>query len=493
MNYEAIIAQKDDEIRQLSEKISELTHHIAMLEKHIFGRKTEKFIPTPDPNQLSLFDVQEYQKEEKAEVDKQTVTYEREKKKSRHNGRQLLANCTHLPVDERIIDTEHDANDIHIGYETTERLAKKPGQLFIIRYKRCKYKKADEDKIITSPAIEEPIAKCEADVSLLADVIVSKFVDHIPEYRQQQIYKREGVTIPASTMNGWIHQLGPYMKLMSEYIKAQILTTNYIQKDESTIKVMDGKKNKTHTGYMWVMSAKALDYVYFEYQKGRDRTGPLTTLKEYRGFLQSDAYDVYEIIDKTYEHITHFLCWAHARRKFFEALTNDQKRSEYALAEIQKLYDIERHCREKEYTTQQRQVAREEAKDILVRFKEWLDQESFKVTPRSPIGKAMAYIITRWEKFTKYTDYGEVEIDNNIIENAIRPLALGRKNYLFAGNHQAATNIGYFYTVMGTCKALNVNQYDYLVWFLSRVASVKTSDIATLAPDIYQRLMTPDM
>ena len=497
MNYEAIIAQKDAEIAQKdvaiqhqAARIEELAHQIAQLQKMIYGRKSERFIPEVDTNQLNIFgDVVPV--EPPSETQKETITYQREKKKSDHKGRQLLAGCTHLDVEERVIDADHDDNDIYIGDEITDKLAKKPGKLFIVRYIRRKYKKAGQDIIITAPAIEEPIAKCEADISLLVDIVVSKFVDHVPEYRQQQIYKREGVVIPSSTMNGWVHQLSPYMKLMSEHIKDQILQTSYIQQDESTIKVMDGKKQGTHTGYMWVMGSVSLKYVCFEYQKGRSREGPVNSFKHYKGHLQTDAYEVYDIIDKIYGDIQHFHCWAHGRRKFAEALNNDKSRSEYALSQIQKLYEIERHCREANHTHDQRKKERQAAKPILEQFKEWMDKEALIVTPRSPIGIAIGYMVKRWDKFTKYTDHGNVEIDNNIIENAIRPLALGRKNFLFAGNHVAAVTIGYYYTIFGTCKALGVNPYDYMVWFLTKVPSTKTSEMAKISPDQYQKSIEP--
>lgn len=491
MNNEAIISQNKVQLAQMNQKISELMLYIAKLEKMIFGPKSEKFIPTLDTNQLSLFNELADPINDKAEPQIETVTYERVKKSSLHKGRQLLSNCSHLEVEDRIIDVEHEEGDIHIGDEISERLAKKPGKLFIIRYLRRKYKKANEETIVTAAPVEEPIAKCEADVSLLADVIVSKYVDHLPEYRQIQIYKREGVCIAPSTMNGWVHQLGPYFKLMAEYIKTQILKSGYMQQDESTIRVMDGSKKSTHLGYMWVMLSKKQGYVYFEYQKGRDRSGPAANLKNYEGNLQTDAYEVYEVIDKAYAKIIHFLCWAHARRKFDESKNNDKARSEYALTQIQKLYAIERECKEAQCTPEQRLDARQASKDILVEFKKWLDAESLKVTPRSPIAIAISYLTKRWAKFVKYTDYGEVEIDNNLIENAIRPLALGRKNYLFAGNHAAATNIGHFYTVLNTCRLLTVNPYDYLVWFLTKVAYIKTSEIGILAPDAYLQTLNP--
>jgi transposase len=489
MNYEVIISQKDAKIAELELTITDLSHQLEMLKKAVFGKKSERHIPLNDPNQLSLFDIPEDTKNPYIETITEDINYTREKKKITPKGRQILADCGHLPIEEVPVPFEHKEGDVFIGNEYVDRLAKKPGYLYVRRYVRAKYKRAEDGTIVIAPPINEPIPKCAADVSLLADVVVSKFVDHLPEYRQQQIYKREGVRIPPATMNGWVHQLATYMEIMAQYIKTQILTSRNIQEDESTIKVLNEKKGKAHTGYMWVMLSHSLKYVYFEYQQGRDRAGPLEALKGYKGLLQTDAYEVYEVINKAFADIIHFLCWAHARRKFYEALENDKKRSEYALAQIRKLYAIEEECRKQNHSSEQRKEARKESKEILKSFKEWLDTESLKVTPRSPIGKAMAYVIPRWEKFTRYTDYGEVEIDNNIIENAIRILALGRKNYLFAGNHQAAKNIGYYYTVLGTCKALGVNPYDYLVWYLALAPSTKTSQIGSLAPDAYLKTL----
>jgi len=490
MNYEAIIAQKNAKIEKQSAEIKQLWHLVDQLRKQVFGHKSERYIPVENPAQLNLFGAQDQtDTPEEADVaEKETITYEREKKKSNQKGRQLLANCDHLPVEEIIIEPEHEAGDICIGEEITDKLAKKPAKLYIKRIIRRKYKKAGTDVIVIAPVIEEPIDRCEADISLLSDIVVSKYVDHIPEYRQQQIYKREGVMIPPSTMNGWVHQLCQYMKHMSDYIKQKILESGYIQQDESTIRVMDGKKQGTHTGYMWVMGSPELKYVCFEYRKGRGQQTAVDNFKDYKGQLQTDGYAVYENIDKLYGDIAHFQCWAHGRRKFIESKGNDKARSEYVLEQIQQLYAIEQQCREDKSTHEERRIARQAAKPILDNLKEWLNKESVKVTPKSPIGKAISYLLARWEKFTKYTDYGKVEIDNNIIENAIRPLALGRKNYLFAGNHEAATNISYYYTVFGTCKAQGVDPYAYMVWFLSKVAGTKTTRIGGLAPDAFLKL-----
>jgi transposase len=490
MNYEAIIAVQEKTISLQKEKIISLEllnrdylHQLEQLKKLIYGRRSERFVPNIEMDQLNLFSQEFAQEQEQVVEEKETITYER--KKSKHQGRQLLSGCGHLPVEEQIIDIEHDDQDIHIGDEISTKLAYKPGKLYRKNTIRRKYKKANSDQIIIADPVVEPIARCEADVSLLAHITVSKFVDHLPEYRQQQIFKREGVVIPSSTMNGWVHQLGPHIELMAKHIKTKILESKYIQQDESTIKVMDGKKQSTHLGYMWVMSSPQLKYVCFEYMKGRGREGPMKTYAGYEGDLQTDAYEVYEIIDKAYKQINHFYCWAHARRKFIEAQSNDKTRSDRGIHEIQKLYAIEQICRDQNLSYDQRLEQRKQAIPILEEFKKWLDNQVNNVTPSSPIGKAILYLLKRWDKFTKYTQYGHVEIDNNQIENIIRMLALGRKNYLFAGNHDAAANIGHYYTIFGSCKALGINPYDYMLWFLGKVSSTKISMISTIAPDAY--------
>ncbi len=495
MNHEALIAEKeallvrkDKEIRDLALKNADLTHQLEQLKKLIYGRKSERFIPaSPESTQLSLFDDVEVVEQTPA-AEKETITYERNKKQSDHKGRQLLASCSHLPAEEEVIDIAHDEGDKHIGDEVSEKLAYKPGKLYIKRVIRRKYKKANEERIIIAPVVEEPIARCEADVTLLAYIVVSKFVDHLPEYRQRQIFQREGVVIPSSTMNGWVHQLSASMKLMAEHITSSILDTSYVQHDESTIKVMGEKKGGTHLGYMWVMSSPQMKLVSFSYHKSRGREGPENWLKTYKGDLQTDGYSVYETLDKKYGDITHYSCWAHARREFFEAKNNDASKSEGALEFIRRLYAIEDKCRNQGYTDQQRQEERKQSGEILGEFKIWLDEQYQKVTPKSPIGKAIGYALRRWNKLVRYVDHGHIEIDNNMIENAIRPLALGRKNYLFAGSHEAAQTIGYYYTIFGTCKMLGVNPYEYMVWFLKNIAATKISEIASISPMAYKNL-----
>ena len=486
--YKALIQQQNKVMKLYEEKLQNAMDQIAQLQRIIYGAKSERFVPVD--NQLNLFsDLLNDKKEDELQT-QQIKAHQRELKKSKHKGRQLLSQCGHLEVEEQMLDIDHSEESKKIGEVITEKLAYKPGKLYRIRYKRPKYKdpKTQEIKIAELP--EVPIDKCEADVSLLAHISVSKFVDHLPEYRQQQMFKREGVVIPPATMNNWTHRIAQLIQPVCHHIKQQILNTGYIQIDESTIKVMSGKKNRTHLGYMWVLNSPEQDMVYFEYDTGRSKAAGEKMIPGYEGEIQSDGYEVYESLNKSNDS-QHFLaCMAHARRYFDKALANDRDRSEYVLKKIQQLYQIESRCREDSSTAEQRkQIRQEMAKPILKELKTYLDEQALTATPASAFGKALGYTIKRWKKLIRYLDNGRLEIDNNLIENAIRPLALGRKNYLFAGNHDAAANIANFYTIFGTCKKLGVNPYKYMVWCLQRINGTNIQQIHSISPVNYKKIL----
>ncbi len=497
MNYEEIIAVQHSQILAMQSSydslkqkyeldVANLTHQLEQLKRLIYGKKSERFIP--DTSQiLNLFSILQSNEEAALEADQikpaEKIKVDYERNKTNQKGRKLLSNCGHLESETQIVDVDHSEGSIKIGELTTEKLGYRPGKLIVLKTIRPKYKDQQTGEIKVAPMPSEALPKCEADVSLLAQIVVSKFVDHLPEHRQQQMFKRLGVVIPPSTMNDWTHQVASLMKLVALQLRKEILDSQYVQIDESTIKVMFVKKDKTHQGYMWVVNDPKTKNAYFEYQEGRGRAGPKLLLKDYKGKIQSDGYNVYEHIDALYESIDHFCCMSHARRKFDEALTNDKTRASQALVFFQELYKIEDDCRTEGISANDRQLKREyKALPVLQDLRIWMDKQALHVTPQSPIAKAIRYSVERWDKLTKYVNHGEVEIDNNLVENAIRPLALGRKNYLFAGGHEAATNIGHFYTVFSTCKAHEVNPYDYTVWFLNKVANTKITNMHMLTP-----------
>ncbi|MBK9151584.1 MAG: IS66 family transposase [Saprospiraceae bacterium] len=209
---------------------------------------------------------------------------------------------------------ECQEGEVEIGKEITRKLAIDIQKLYVKCIIRPKYKNTSTGQIRVAELPSEAPPKCEADESLLAQVVVSKYVDHLPEYRQQQIYKRQGVVISPSTMNNWVHRIAELLRPVAECIKKQILQSGYIQMDESTIKVMFVKKGTTHQGYMWVIVDPVSKSGYFEYRHGRGRAGPAEMLRDYKGKIQSDGYTVYETIDRIMAEVEHYNCWAHARK-----------------------------------------------------------------------------------------------------------------------------------------------------------------------------------
>ncbi len=248
------------------------------------------------------------------------------------------------------------------------------------------------------------------------------------------------------------------------------------------------KKGSSHRGYYWVYHAVEENLVIFDYREGRTREGPEEILKNFKGYLQTDCYGAYDAFDKKQD-ITLIHCMAHARRKFEQALENNKERAEYALKEIQKLYAVERECREASLGYQERKAERQEKSlPVLASLEKWMKEEYVKVTPGSSIGKAIFYSLSRWKKFSLYAENGMLEIDNNLVENAIRPVAIGRKNYLFAGSHQAAQRAAMMYSLLACCKKNNVNPHEWLEDILKRISDHPINRIEDLLPNNWKQL-----
>jgi transposase len=270
---------------------------------------------------------------------------------------------------------------------------------------------------------------------------------------------------------------------LGEALREIVLSSNYIQADETPIKVLDkDKKGTTHQGYYWVYHSPQHSLVFFDYRKGRSREGPQEILKNFKGYLQADGWGAYEAFDgRDSIHLIH--CMAHARREFEKALGNDKSRAEYALLELQKIYAIERECDEMGVDYQERKKIRQErALPMLDSLKVWMLEEYTKVTPASAIGQAIHYSLSRWEKLCRYTEDGILEIDNNLVENAIRPVTIGRKNYLFAGSHEAAQRAAIMYSLFASCKKNKVNPEEWLKDILNRISDHPIRKIHELLP-----------
>jgi transposase len=395
-----------------------------------------------------------------------------------------------LPRETVVIEPETDTSLLkQIGAEVTETLQYHPPKLIVLRRERPKYvDPANEDRgVIIASLPARPIDKGIAEPSLLANVTIEKYVDHLPLYRQVQRFTRLGITMAASTLGDWVSGTADLLvPLYNEMVK-EAKASGYIQADETPIQVQDGdKKGKTHRGWYWVYHAREPGIVIMDYQAGRGRDGPRTLLAGYEGLLQCDGYQVYDQFDSQ-KGISLAGCWAHARRYFFEAKGSAENRAEHVLGEISLLYDIERVLREENASPEERRrVRQEKAAPILDKLRAWLEENEG--LPRAPWGKAVSYALTRWNRLIAYLEEGRLEIDNNLVENTIRPVALGRKNYLFAGSHDAAQRAAVIYSLLATCKKHGVNPQVWLTDVLTRIPNHPAKDVSELLPHHWKEI-----
>lgn len=491
----------------LNHTIADLTHQLAQFKKMIFGSRHERFVATDDNKtnpQLSLaLDADTIAQCKITDATKieyiRTKTEVTVNKPKAHPGRMKLPD--HLRREIIILQPDTDVSGLKkIGEEISEVLEYIPCEFYVKQFIRPKYVQPLIDinsTIITASLPGRLMEKCMAGEGLVAQILVDKFADHLPLHRQLQRFQRVGLTIAQSTINDWVKAALNHLSAVYVKHKQIVLESHYLHVDETTIKVLDENKKarpngssgrgKTHLGYYWVYHNNKQKMVLFDYRQGRGREGPEDILKDYQGYLQTDGYVAYEAFEKRPD-ITVLNCMAHARRKFVEALENDKARSEYALGLFGQLYAIEQKIKDEGLTGDAvLQLRQQKAVPILETLQKWMIEEYPKVLPRSPIGAAMAYCLPRWKKLSIYTTDAVLNIDNNPVENAIRPVAIGRKNYLFAGSHDAAQRSAMVYSLFATCRLHNINPYDWLKDVLQRMHLYTTDNIEELLPQNWKK------
>ena len=466
-----------------------LKEQIAELRRLIFGSKSERFISSQsDEHQLGLFE-EDTQQEDTAEQEQ--ITYSRTKPKEKQIPVRALLPA-HLPRVEEIIEPESLNKDaVKIGEQITEILEYNPAKIFVRKIVRPKYVLKDQQRIFIAELPTLALPKSNAGAGLLAHILASKYVDHLPFYRQRQIFKRQNLKLSDSTLSGWFNATTRLLEPLYDCLQNNLLKSNYLQADESPIGVQDSHKSESlHTGYHWVYHAPIEGLVLFKYDKSRSAKAPSKFLQDFSGTLQTDGYKVYQNLQiKTI--LKNLSCMAHARRYFEKALDNDHSRASHALEKIQVLYALERKIREKQLdNTTIIRYRRRYAKPILKQLHDWMQKEYPKVLPKSSIGKAIAYSLRLWSQMSAYTEDGSYQIDNNLIENAIRPLALGRKNYLFAGSHKAAQKAAMMYSFFATCKINQVEPYAWLNDILQRIPEHKANKLDQLLPQNWKKTAT---
>ena len=482
------------ELQQLKAAISKKEAELAELKRLVFGRKSERFVPEQAaPNeQLNLFVQHDHEGSEEKTVLQAVQAHSRKKAKPR---RMKLPEG--LPVVEVRINPHPDEIKgwVKIGEEITEELDYVPGYLRINRYIRPKYARPKSEQnadtegnnIFIAPLPSRVIDKGIPSAGLLAYILVSKFVDHLPYHRIIQIFKRAGMDIPASTVNGWVAKCVELLRVLYLYHKARMMECGYLMGDETKIKVLKSpnranKKNKAHQGYFWVYFDPGGKQTLFIYDPGRGGKYPREHLDGFKGHLQTDGYSVYDAFERT-EKITLVGCMAHIRRKFEKALDNDKERATHVLTTMQGLYAIERKAREEGFSHEQRLALRqEEARPIMDELKAWLLENRDQVLPKDSIGEAITYACNRWKYMERYLEDGKLEIDNNLVENAIRPVAIGRKNYLFAGSPEGAEWAAIIYTLLSSAANCGHNPSEYLKDILLRLPDQPLNYLDELLP-----------
>ncbi len=494
-------------IEEKDAKINKLLDQLAWFRRKFWKPSTEKYIPQ-DPNQCRIdfegLDMLPEEKKYAQEAEKEVITYERRKPKKEKEQPVRTSLPEHLRRETEVIEPEGiDENWVRINVEVTEVLNLKPGELYVRRIERPVYalKKSlllqnveqESGKNIRIASLPDnlPLKKSNADASLLADIELGKYLYHLPFHRIIAIYKQLGVSIPASTMNGWHKDACDLLRALYHRLKEIVLSSDYIQVDESTIPVINNEKQKAAKEYLWVVRAVIEKLVFFHYDKGsRAQKVIVELLRDFKGAVQSDGYGAYSI----YENKMGVLllgCWAHARRKFEEARQEDKTGAEYALGQIGLLYKVETMADEQNLDDRQRAELRcRLAYPIMQAFEKWIETYYPKALPRGRMERALRYTHTIYRRLARYHLDGKYKIDNNLIENSIRGMAIGRKNYLFCGNHDSAENAAIMYSLMESCKAQDVDPREWLTDVLKRITSYNNDyslDLANLLPHNWKK------
>jgi transposase len=489
-SLKSLVHQLHEALHKSVRENDQLQHRLAMLLKARFGPRADRL----DPNQMLLFAT------EMMQVVEQSSTGPRPKKPANGQPKREGHGRRRFPEDLPRLLMVHDLSEdqkrcpgcgemrTKIGEERSEQLELEPAKLYVIQHIRPTYacrKCAGNVETASKPL--QPIERGLAGPGLLAQVITAKFGDHLPLYRQEDILQRSGHAIPRSTTCGWVASCASLVRPLYDLMTGIIRQSKVINTDDTTVPVLDPKRGKTREGRIWVyVGDQEHPYTVFDYTPTRCRDGPEQFFGPYAGYIQADAYGGYDFLFKPRgEGVTgptELGCWAHGRRYFVEAEQSDVLRSHTMVAMIKLLYEVESEA--KELDADARHTLRQEKSvPILARIKAWLDQQKDQVLPKSPMSKAISYCLSNWDALLRYTQDGDLAIDNNAAENALRPIVLGRKNWLFAGSDNGGRTGAILASLVASCKRHGVDPYAYLKDLLTRIAATPISQLDQFLPD----------
>lgn len=461
-------------------RIAQLEHQVDQLLKRLYGPRADR-IPADQP---TLFgDPPAGPEPPPVETPSQSRP---ESKSTGHGRRSLPANLRRVTEVVDIADAEKIALGgtwTPIGETVSETLDYTPSSLFVRRIVRPKYvvrfdDKPDELKVADLPP--QALPRCKAAPGLVADVIVAKLVDHLPLYRQEQRYARQGVDLARSTLCNWMAETADVLMPLYDLLKARVLAAGVVHTDDTPIPVQDPDRDHCRTGRLWTYVSTA--GTVYDATEDRCRDGPLDFLKGFQGFLQCDAYAGYdELVRHGRGAVVAVGCWAHVRRKFVEAEKASPREAREAVARIGQLYAVE-HAATDLDPTARAALRRREAKPMLDAFAAWLEAERAKAVPRTPLAEAIGYAINQWDTLTVYITDGRLAIDNNTAERAVKPFAIGRKNWMFFGSDHGGRTLAVLASFTATCRQFGVNPWTWLRDTLAALPTTTADQLADLLP-----------
>jgi transposase len=484
--------------KQVSEdqrKIEALQQQLYWLRNQVFGRRSEKGVPVEQQALPFATAAGEVEERHSDEDDTKAQEIEVPAHRRRRGGRKPLPEnlpreiIELKPADDDLCCRGCNSDKTRIGEDRTEELEYQPASFFIREYIRPKYACRKCESGVTQAALPaRPIDKGRPGPGLLAHVVTSKYGDHLPLYRLVAMFRRHGIEISRSTLSEWCGAVADLLKLIAIQVAAEVLLSKWIQCDDTTVEVQDRSRSPAYPrGHIWVYRS-ADGSAFYDFTWKRNSEGPLRILDKFQGYLQADAAPAFDDVHQKLP-IIEVGCWAHARRRFKEAVRTSPKEASQVMVWIGELYGIERSAKKQGLDSEGRRAQRQErSRPILDRIHDYLKQITVTALPKSPLGDAIGYALRQWEALCRYTEDGSLEIDNNGAENALRPLCLGRKNWLFIGSEAAAHRTMVLLTLVQTCKAHHVDPFAYLRDVISRVNTHPMSRIDELTPRRWKEL-----
>ena len=490
---EQVTAKFAEEKEAYQTRINQLEFRISLLLQERYVKRSEKF----DPKQLSIFDEAALDEATQVAIEAEEETIQVASFHRKKTGKKPLP--SHFPREEIIYDLEESEKQCscgcaltEIGEDKTEQLEIIPARFKVLVHVRKKYAcKACALTIKTAELPAQPIPKSIAGPSLLAHVLVSKYADHLPLYRQENILQRIGVDLPRASMSAWMIRCAELLKPLVGLMQAIIQAGDIAYADETTLQVLKEKDRAAEkTSYMWYFAGGTTEKrcVIYEYHPSREGRVARNFFGDYKGYLHCDGYSGYDAMLETGD-IIGVGCWAHARRKFaaiVKSYPNNPGFAAEAINRLKKVYHLEKIAREESYTLDQiHKMRTEKAEPILLNFKDRLEQTILVTPPSSPIAAAIQYTLNQWPKLMGYLEDPRLEIDNNASERAMKNFAIGRKNWMFSNSQDGAHASAIIYSLMRTCTLHEVEPYAYFKYVLAALPTTAPDQLENLLPFNY--------